>query len=86
MTSSHVNENMVNKSQIVYNNQDSGILDQSNFVQSNLNNQTQMPGGDDDDEVEEIPEDITDSGDEGLVSKVMDVSIEKRSIGAAQTK
>ena len=45
-----------------------------------------MPGGDDDDEVEEIPEDITDSGDEGLVSKVMDVSIEKKSIGAAQTK
>jgi hypothetical protein len=37
-----------------------------------------MPGGDDDDEVEEIPEDISDSGDEGHVSKVMDISIEMK--------
>ena len=34
-----------------------------------------MLGGDDD-EVEELPEDITDSDDEGHASRVMDISIE----------
>ena len=37
-----------------------------------------MLGGDDD-EVEELPEDITDSDDEGHASRVMDISIEMQS-------
>ena len=37
-----------------------------------------MLGGDDD-EVEELPEDITDSDDEGRASRVMDISIEMQS-------
>ena len=47
------------------------ILDQSNFVHSNLANQTQMPGGDDDDEIDDLPEDISDSEIEGNTSKVI---------------
>jgi hypothetical protein len=45
-----------------------------------------MPGGDDDTEIDEIPEDITDSSDEGHVSKVMDISIDMTTKSITKTK
>lgn len=61
MTQNNHIEGNVNSTHIIYSNQEASVLDQSNFVHSNLNNQTQMPGGDDDDDVDDVPEDISDS-------------------------